>query len=226
MVAEVTDENDVMEIPDFTESADTDQRFTCQVCDTPLVYSGRGRHPTYCEEHKPVRAATATAKRQPKGVAAIRSGMEQLYDMAGEGVTLLGKFTGDKALAIDGTLIGERSAVLAQQWADLAERDPEVRRALTQMTTGSSWGGVIITHVMLVGAIVMNHRVNGTPRVPKADRQPRRGGPRPVPNPSPPTRPQPQPQPRPAATVTDVPGMTIPEPGWSPGPDALFESGS
>jgi hypothetical protein len=160
-------EDDALAASTFT-SADG-PRFTCEVCDAPLTYSGRGRHPKYCDEHKPGSTSKpSVAKRAPKGVAHIRSGMEQLYELAGDGFELLGRYTEDELLTVDGHLIKSRAPVLAEQWAELAERDPEVRKALSNMTTGSSWGGVIVTHVMLAAAIMMNHKKNGPS---KAERQ-------------------------------------------------------
>lgn len=214
-------EDDALAASTFT-SADG-PRFTCEVCDTPLEYSGRGRHPRYCDEHKPNASKTVTAKRAPKGVAHIRSGMEQLYELAGDGFELLGRYTEDELLTVDGHLIKSRASVLAEQWAELAERDPAVRKALTNMTTGSSWGGVIVTHVMLAAAIMMNHKKNGPS---KAERQAAKDAKvRAKDNVRPMRAPQrPTPQPQPTQRMEPTPSVDDSEP-YIPGvngPDALF----
>lgn len=222
--AEFIIEDDALAASSFT-SADG-PRFTCEVCDVPLVYSGRGRHPKYCDEHKPTAGRPAVAKRAPKGVAHIRSGMEQLYELAGDGFELLGRYTEDELLTADGHLIKTRAPVLAEQWAELAERDPAVRKALTNMTTGSSWGGVIVTHVMLSAAIMMNHKKNGPS---KAERQAAKDAKarakdnvRPMPQRPVPQRPASQPQP--TQRVEPTPPVEDAEPyivGVN-APDALF----
>jgi len=35
-----------------TSFVDESPDFTCEVCNTPLIYSGRGRKPKFCDEHK------------------------------------------------------------------------------------------------------------------------------------------------------------------------------
>lgn len=176
----MADDIDVeFEIPNETITSSDPTRFTCEVCGEPLTYSGRGRHPTRCEEHKTRGTASKREPTNTRQVAQIRTAMAQLYEGAGDGIKLIGQLANDDALVIDGTLIGSRADVLADEWAKLAATDPKVRATLMKITTGSAWGGVIITHAMLGFAIMSNHKAQPQrvkqPRPPRQHRR-RAGG--------------------------------------------------
>lgn len=47
-------------------------------------------------------------------------------------------------------LILKRASTLASSWVDLAQENPSVERVINQLITGSAWGGVIVTHAMVV----------------------------------------------------------------------------
>lgn len=65
---------------------------TCRVCGAPLSYSGRGRKPTLCDEHK--RAATTTPRSSSRGattadVNAALAQMDMLYGVLATGLMML-----------------------------------------------------------------------------------------------------------------------------------------
>lgn len=156
------------------EPTSTDpERLVCEVCGVDIVYSGRGRKPKRCDEHKRNQAGTTGTRKSTGQVASIRSGMTDLYRAAGSGLVILGGMTGDQALKNDGELIDNRADVLAAEWAKLAENDPKVRKALSNLSTGSAWGGVVLTHTLLAFAMIKNHQQYGKPKAPKQPKPPK-----------------------------------------------------
>lgn len=162
--------SDPMVITDDHVVSDDAPRLSCEVCGEPLHYSGRGRRPTRCAEHKRNKGTgTGTSRR---GTANIQESMSQLYQLGGNALVLAGGAVGDPRLETDGELIASRADVLAAEWAKLAAVDPKVRKALEGLSTGSAWGGVVITHAMLLFAIARNHQANpGPERAPRTPRQ-------------------------------------------------------
>lgn len=172
-MVEVAENITIIDDPGPVASGDG-SRFTCETCGEPLSYSGRGRYPRFCDEHKPGKGSSNSGgTRKGRGEGNIEASMDQLYTMLGQGLVLIGSATGDKALVGDGELIDDRSEVLAHEWAVLARNDPKVRKALASLSTGSAWGGVVITHAMLAVAMMRNHQINGKPREPKQPKAPR-----------------------------------------------------
>lgn len=165
------------------------ERFACEVCGVTLTYSGRGRYPKRCDEHKSGSKSADGPKRAGRQTAQITESMTQLYEMLGQGLVLVGAATGDEALKGDGVLIDDRAEILAKEWAKLAETDPKVAKALKGLATGGAWGGVVITHAMLLIAMARNHQTHPKAkreRQPKPQPQPRtQRGPEPRPNPAP-----------------------------------------
>jgi hypothetical protein len=71
---------------------DAAPEYACEVCGKELQYGGRGRHPRFCEEHKPRSASSiSTRKSSAKGdVAAALSAMDMMYDLLGMGLLMVG----------------------------------------------------------------------------------------------------------------------------------------
>jgi len=146
---------------DITIVTDTDESpFRCEVCGTALVYSGKGRHPKFCEEHR--KGSSNTSSKGTAGIERIRTGMTDMYAAMAVGATGLGAMmqneTGN-ALMLDGQVLGANAPRLGDAWADLAKNDPKVRKALERMLTGSGWGKVILAHAIVAVGIAGNHGV-------------------------------------------------------------------
>lgn len=60
-----------------------------------------------------------------------------------------GMFTGKRGM-LTGTVISANAGMLAGSWVDLAERDPAVKRALTNLVQSSGWAGVLGAHVAVI----------------------------------------------------------------------------
>lgn len=69
--------------------------FACEVCGKELFYSGRGRHPKRCDEHKTRSGSSSatnisTRKSSAKGdVAQALSAMDMMYDLLGMGLLIV-----------------------------------------------------------------------------------------------------------------------------------------
>lgn len=65
----------------------TDERLSCETCGKTLVYSGRGRKPKYCDEHK--RSSSPTTKRSGSNTP-----NEKLATQATEALVQINRLTG------------------------------------------------------------------------------------------------------------------------------------
>lgn len=119
--------------------SDDDAPFRCEVCAIPLEYSGRGRHPKRCSEHKTSKSSSSIgAKGNLKALEPMLAdtyrGMAMLVSMADE---------------LAGMEIAHSADKLAHSWIVLAETDPKVAKFLKRATTGTGWGGVMMAHLMV-----------------------------------------------------------------------------
>lgn len=81
-------------------------------------------------------------KRTPT-VARLESRLHDFYAQFGLGLSMFGD-------PFAGTLIAKRSALLAESWADLAEHDAAVRKALERILEAGAWTGVIAAHASTI----------------------------------------------------------------------------
>lgn len=71
----------------------TDEGLSCEVCGTSLTYSGRGRKPKFCDEHKKgSKSATTTRKTVPNDKLARQatSALVQINRLTGFGARMIG----------------------------------------------------------------------------------------------------------------------------------------
>ena len=151
------DSNDGPDLVDNT--AQESSRFSCEVCGIPLVYSGRGRHPKYCDEHK---TSKTPSRKSGKNVDTLILQIGEMYMASG---ALLSMF---EATASDSMLVSASASTLAESWRPLIERDPAVRKFWEKMTTGGGWGAVIMAHGSLAIGIMTVHGI----KLPSMSRKP------------------------------------------------------
>jgi hypothetical protein len=138
----------------YDPPASSGSDFRCQVCGTgPLYYAGKGRHPKYCDEHKP-KGSTTSKGRTGGGIPVdiLIEQIGQLYVAVSTGLT----FT---PLALDGMVIADNAAKLAESWRPLILRDPNVRKFWEKVCTGGGWGTVIFAHGIVAMQIAKIHGV-------------------------------------------------------------------
>ncbi len=125
--------------------------YSCRECGTPLVYSGKGRPPTLCDEHKPKAQQRQSVGRKTTSVDTLVAQITDLYLGVAVATTMFAP--------IDGTIIGENATKLGESWRSLIERDPKVRKFWEKALTGSGYGAVLIAHAMVAIPIMSNHNL-------------------------------------------------------------------
>ncbi len=124
--------------------------FTCQACGVPIHYGGRGRHPKFCDEHKPKKAASSGRTSGGVPVDVLIDQIQTLYVAMATGAT----FT---PYALDGMVIAENSEKLAESWRPLILRDPKIRKFWEKVCTGGGWGTVVFAHGLVAMQIAKMH---------------------------------------------------------------------
>lgn len=117
---------------------------TCIVCGAPLSYSGRGRKPRYCSEHK--RQTTSNGPRATRGGGDVDKAMavlESFYDATSLGLMLV-----SPAYALPSW---QQSLPQLRNTDVLAlQSDPELCRAICRMGETSGKAMFVTAHVMAV----------------------------------------------------------------------------
>lgn len=119
-------------------------------CERPLFYSGKGRRPKYCDEHKSTRPATSSSKGRTsddKAVAQACKSLDVIYRGIGLGLMA-------------------RSPAMAQAWVEemdglsernamILEANPELARKLVGVGTKGGPIALLGSHVLAVWPVVM-----------------------------------------------------------------------
>lgn len=121
--------------------------FSCEVCAEPLSYSGRGRHPRFCEEHKP--GAGKTPKPRARGLNTLKDELTMTFVSMGTALCMADLF--------DGSVLISRSEPLAASLIVLAEKDPKVRKALEASMRAGGYLQLVMILGTIVGPIAWNH---------------------------------------------------------------------
>jgi len=125
----------------------------CTTCGVALTYSGRGRKPSKCPEHRVSRSGSSKPTRSSGSVdlSAIQAGLDTMFT----GVAMaVGMFE-----PTDGAIIAQGGPQLSSALVKVAENDPRVRKALERLMTGSAWGQVIAAAGAIVVPILAHHGV-------------------------------------------------------------------
>lgn len=142
----------VSEDANVGDLVDSEPLFRCEVCNTGLVYGGRGRHPRFCAEHKPGGKSTGSRQpRQTKSLKAIEDSLAGVYTFVGMGVGFVDQF--------DGTVICDAAGNLATSWVQLAASNDAWRKRLEKFCTGTGIGTVIFAHAMVAVPILQHHKM-------------------------------------------------------------------
>lgn len=120
----------------------TKSAYSCIVCQTPLTYSGRGRHPKYCDVHRPTK--TASGGRKSASIDALVEQIATFYTMAGFGLTMY------KPLQFEGMVVSSEASKLAESWRSLLESNPKVRKVWERMFTASAYGSIVTAHLAVL----------------------------------------------------------------------------
>lgn len=132
-----------------TETARDD--LACMVCGKPLVYAGRGRKPTRCDEHKTSRSSGSSSRSSGTKDERMRQELSQTLGMIGLAVMA--------ADAYDGLVIIDRTPQTVNALMEVAAHNPRVRKILEQMLEVSVWAALGTAVAGIVVPIGVHHGV-------------------------------------------------------------------
>ena len=126
-------------IPDDIPSED----LTCRICGTPLTYGGRGRKPSFCDEHK--RTGATSAKTGVKSTGSVESALTilgGLYDGLAAGLMFASPRAASEWVQRIPTLQTQNRAVLAA--------DPDLCRRINALGKGGGKFAFVAAHAMAI----------------------------------------------------------------------------
>lgn len=133
-----------------------DSDLSCVVCGVALDYSGRGRKPKFCDEHKRSASVNGKTGRSNSGqYAQIETALSA--NIASLGILLC---------VVDstcGTVVIQQSGPIAKSLAEVAKTNPSVRKALIRATTATAWGQVAAAVAPIVLVVAQHHVLSPAP---------------------------------------------------------------
>lgn len=144
---------DTVPVPD-DETTPEAPEFSCEVCGKELFYSGRGRHPKRCDEHKTRSGSSSatnisTRKSSAKGdVAQALSALNMMYDLLSMGLLAVGAHG-----AMD--LFGESRAQLNEKNENYLTNDPQLAKSLAKLGKTGGRYAFVTAQVATVGPVVI-----------------------------------------------------------------------
>lgn len=139
--------NDVPPTPDETPPAQFE--FACEVCGKELEYSGRGRHPKRCDEHRKNSASTGTRRGIVKNEQLAATAAEALLQI--NGLLALGLMFAQLPQTAE-TLNNARDAFREQAYNALLT-DPELCKAILRGGTASGKVSLVLAYGMLAASV-------------------------------------------------------------------------
>lgn len=151
------DFEDVTIPDDVSDVAGESTDLACEVCGRPLTYSGKGRKPKFCDEHKrgtsSASTGNATVRRSNKDVESALATMDNIYDLLFFGFGMVSETAASMWLP--------RRAQLQQQNRQLFISDPGLCRRVNALGAKGGTGAFIGAHAMALFpiAVVLNAEV-------------------------------------------------------------------
>lgn len=132
-----------------TDENATESEFYCETCDKPIPYSGRGRHPRFCDEH---RRGSRSNNASPKGRGAgnVETAVQTLgaaYDALGLALTLTGALTAASQLA-------DAVPTLTERNRQFLAHDPQLVKMLNRAGSAGGRFGFILSQVIVLGPVI------------------------------------------------------------------------
>lgn len=132
----------------------------CEVCGKELEYSGKGRHPRFCEKHKPARASSntgskrSTPRRTWKDADRVESNLVSTIEVIAGGLLFL---PSESPLYADGDALYKFGPRIAHELVVLAEHDTRLRTILSRLAAPGKYGPLVFAVGSLLLAIAANH---------------------------------------------------------------------
>lgn len=139
--------------PDSPPQSSGGREIWCETGQHNFVKTGRGRDPKNCPEHRARRADAAprTSRAAVNIEAAITANVAGIAQI----VAMFNQY--------DGACIANGAPFLGASVADVAARDPKVRKALERAMASMGWGQVVAAVGMIVVPILVNHGIMPNP---------------------------------------------------------------
>lgn len=127
----------------------------CEVCGTELVYSGRGRKPKRCDEHKRQRrTGDASSTSSVKSTALGKQAAQALGQLNGLIATAMLLAPEPYRLPQTASAIATANDAFVEQAAAALSTDPKLARLIIQSGAASGRAALIVSYAMLAGAVV------------------------------------------------------------------------
>jgi len=129
---------------------ESDSGFYCEVCGDPIAYSGRGRHPRYCDKHRKgsgTRQASGTRTRGAGGVSQAVETMDNLYSVLAATLAVVGLDASASAMAASQEGLKDRNRTFL-------EKDPKLVAAINKAGATGGRFGFFAVQVMTVGPVL------------------------------------------------------------------------
>lgn len=137
-------------VPD--EAPPTRYEYSCEVCGKELKYSGRGRHPTKCDEHKKGGSSKSGLRTNRLGkneelAAQAAYALSQLNGLIAVGLKMSG-------LEVTAEAIDEARPAFRENAQEALVTDPELCRTILKAGTSSGKVALVMCYAMFLGAVV------------------------------------------------------------------------
>ena len=119
-----------------------------------MEYSGKGRKPKRCDEHKRNRSSSTSVGTTRNKVLVDRAVTEltMLYGMAGQGIKVVQPVIGEA--------VYDKREALAESYRMLLETDARFRKLFASMESKAAWLPIIAVHGDLIASIWIAFKIN------------------------------------------------------------------
>lgn len=131
---------------------------TCEVCGKELTYSGRGRKPKRCDEHKPNRTTSTGTRNSPRRTAAV----ERIRTKSSEQIATLGLMV-SFVNEFDGKVVINKAPSWGDAFAALADSSPRARRVLESVFADVAYLQIVSVGLSTILPIMWYHGAFGDP---------------------------------------------------------------
>lgn len=135
----------VADIPPNATDAPLSDDLTCEVCGAPLVYSGRGRKPKFCDIHR--KSATSsprpTSRRNNHDVDAAMAALSGGHTVVQFALSLASLEAGH-VFEMSRSGLDERNRAIL-------ESDPALAKRIASMASKGGAGALVVSHLIAVG---------------------------------------------------------------------------
>jgi hypothetical protein len=132
--------------------------FTCQVCGKGLEYSGRGRHPKFCDEHRGSKSTGSTRSSADVGDRANTPAIKRIkVEIEGTSRALAGVL--QLIEPFDAAVIGTNSHRIGETVGNVSSRNPKFKAQVEKFLRASSYPELLFLSIAIMQPILVHHGV-------------------------------------------------------------------